>query len=243
MEWYMWVMLFSALATSLGAIPVLFIRGISHRRMDSILAYTAGIMVAASTYGLIPASLKLTNLYVLCFGVILGALLLNLLEYIIPHIDLDHQRSDVVLPQQSFMLVAAMTLHNIPEGLSVGASLASEVENLGVVVALSMGLQNAPEGFLVALFLVNQEVRKLFAIMMAVLTGLIEYVASLVGFFLVQVSLFLVPYGLAFAAGAMLFIVYKELIPETHGHGYERLATFSFLLGLLSMIGVVEWFR
>lgn len=243
MEWNMWVMLFSALATSLGAIPVLFIRGISHRRMDSILAYTAGIMVAASTYGLIPASLKLTNLYVLCFGVLIGALLLSILEYIIPHIDFDHQRSDVVLPQQSLMLVAAMTLHNIPEGLSVGASLVSEVENLGVVVALSMGLQNVPEGFLVALFLINQDVHKLFAIMMAVFTGIIEYIASLVGFFLVQVSLFLVPYGLAFAAGAMLFIVYKELIPETHGHGYERLATFSFLLGLLSMIGVVEWFR
>ncbi|REJ09272.1 ZIP family metal transporter [Halobacillus trueperi] len=243
MEWSLWVMVMSAFATSVGALPVLFIRSISHRRMDSILAYTAGIMVAASTYGLIPASLKLTNLYVLCFGVLLGALLLNVLEYIIPHIDLDHERSDVKLPQQALMFVAAMTLHNIPEGLSVGASLASEVENLGLVVALSMGLQNAPEGFLVALFLLNQGVRKSLGVAMAFLTGVIECLASVFGFFMVHTALSLVPYGLAFAAGAMLFIVYKELIPETHGHGYERLATFSFLLGLLSMIGVVEWFR
>ncbi|MFZ0476600.1 MAG: ZIP family metal transporter [Halobacillus sp.] len=237
------VIIASALVTGLGAIPVLFIRNISHRRMDAILAYTAGVMMAASTYGLIPASLKLTNLYILGLGVLAGALLLNVLEYFIPHTDMDHQRVDITLSSQSWMLIVAMTLHNIPEGLSVGASLASEIENLGVVVALSMALQNAPEGFLVAIFLVNQRVSKLIAITFAMATGVMECMAGFAGLFLVQIALFLVPYGLAFAAGAMLFIVYKELIPESHGHGYERLATFSFLLGLLSMIGLVEWFR
>lgn len=237
------IMVMSAMATGVGALPVLLIRRVSHRKMDSILAYTAGVMMAASTYGLIPASLKLTNLTILCFGVLGGALILNLLEYFLPHVDMDHKRKDPVLPHQSLMLVAAMTLHNIPEGLSVGASLASQVEHLGVVVAFSMGLQNAPEGFLVALFLLHQHVPKRTAIFMALLTGGIECVSSFIGFYVVHMSLFLVPYGLAFAAGAMLFIVYKELIPETHGHGYERLATFSFLLGLLSMIGIVEWFR
>ncbi|MCA1011983.1 ZIP family metal transporter [Halobacillus halophilus] len=237
------VMIASALATVLGAIPVLFIRNISHRRMDIILAYTAGVMMAASTYGLIPASLKLTNLYILGIGVLTGALILNMLEYFIPHTDMDHEREDIILSSQSWMLIVAMTLHNIPEGLSVGASLASEIENLGLVVALSMALQNAPEGFLVAIFLVNQRVSKAIAITFAMATGIMECLAGFAGLYLVQIALFLVPYGLAFAAGAMLFIVYKELIPESHGHGYERLATFSFLLGLLSMIGLVEWFR
>ncbi|MFC7321293.1 ZIP family metal transporter [Halobacillus campisalis] len=236
-------MILCALTTGLGALPVLLIRRISHRQMDMILAYTAGIMVAASTYGLIPASLKLTNLYVLCIGVLAGALLLNLLEQFIPHVDVQHDRLQVLLPYQSFMMVIAMTLHNIPEGLSVGASFASETEHLGAVVALSIGLQNAPEGFLVALFLINQKVNRYFALCLALLTGFIEFIASYIGYKLVNMALFLVPYGLAFAAGAMLFIVYKELIPETHGHGYERVATFSFLLGLLSMIGLVEWFR
>ncbi|QHT45518.1 ZIP family metal transporter [Bacillus sp. SB49] len=243
MDWNIGVMLISAFATAAGALPVLAIRQISHRGMDTILAYTAGVMVAASTYGLIPASLKLTNLYVLCFGVLLGALLLNALEYVLPHIDADHERHGRMLPFQGMMLVVAMTLHNIPEGLSVGASLASDVDNLGLVVALSMALQNAPEGFLVALFLMNQEVSKLRAFLFATLTGCIEFFAGVFGFFAVGAALWIVPYGLAFAAGAMLFIVYKELIPETHGHGYERLATFSFLIGLLSMIGLVEWFR
>ncbi|WP_101845727.1 ZIP family metal transporter [Halobacillus sp. Marseille-P3879] len=243
MESNVLLMLLCALATGAGAIPVLFIGTISHRRMDSILAYTAGIMVAASTYGLIPASLKLTNLYVLSIGVLAGAVLLNLLEYVVPHEDIDHKRAGAGIPSSSLMMVMAMTLHNIPEGLSVGASLGSDLEHLGLVVALSMGLQNAPEGFLVALFLVHQHVRKWTAIGLALFTGMIEFLSSLIGYSLVNVALFLVPYGLAFAAGAMLFIVYKELIPETHGHGYERWATFSFLLGLLSMIGLVEWVR
>ncbi|WP_173915251.1 ZIP family metal transporter [Halobacillus sp. Marseille-Q1614] len=243
MEIEILTMVLCALATGVGAFPVLLIRRISHRQMDMILAFTAGIMVSASTYGLIPTSLKLTNLYVLTCGVLLGALLLNVLEYFIPHEDIDHKRTGNMLPRQSLMMVIAMTLHNIPEGLSVGASLASEVENLGLVVALSMGLQNAPEGFLVALFLVNQKVNKFFAVLLATFTGMIELLSSLLGFQLIHAALFLVPYGLAFAAGAMLFIVYKELIPETHGHGYERSATFSFLIGLLSMIGLVEWFR
>lgn len=231
------------LTTGLGAIPVLFLRRISHRQMDVLLAYTAGVMVAASTYGLIPASLKLTNLFVLCCGVLAGALLLNLLEQFIPHMDFQHDRIGITLPNESLLVVTAMALHNVPEGLSVGASFASQTENLGIVVALSIGLQNAPEGFLVALFLVNQKVNRLIAVLIATFTGAIEIIASLLGFHLATLAFFLVPYGLAFAAGAMLFIVYKELIPETHGHGYERAATFAFLIGLLSMISLVEWFR
>ncbi|MBA2174234.1 ZIP family metal transporter [Halobacillus locisalis] len=232
-----------ALATGAGALPILFIRQISHRQMDVLLAYTAGIMVAASTYGLIPASLKLTNLWVLCCGVLAGALLLNIIEKVLPHVDLKHDSGKVLVPHESLMMVSAMTIHNIPEGLSVGASFGSGDDSLGLVVALSIGLQNAPEGFLVALFLFHQGVRKGVAILIATITGMIEVVASFIGYHIVGVALFLVPYGLAFAGGAMLFIVYKELIPETHGHGYERSATFAFLIGLLSMIAVVEMFR
>lgn len=243
MEAHLFGMIMCALTTGLGALPVLLLRRISHRRMDILLAYTAGVMVAASTYGLIPASLKLTNLYVLCASVIVGALLLSLLEQFVPHVDLEHEGSRIALPRESLTLVMAMALHNVPEGLSVGASFASGSDNLGTIVALSIGLQNAPEGLLVALFLVNQRVSRPVAVLIAALTGMIEMGAAFLGYRVASVAEFLVPYGLAFAAGAMLFIVYKELIPETHGHGYERSATFAFLIGLLSMIGVVEWFR
>lgn len=211
--------------------------------MDMLLAYTAGVMVAASTYGLIPASLKLSNLFVLCCGILIGALFLSLLEQFIPHVDLQHDGIMLSLPAQSMMVITAMTLHNVPEGLSMGASFSSETDNLGISVALSIGLQNIPEGFLVGLFLVNQKVNSWLSILIATLTGVIEIIASVLGFYLAAQILFLVPFGLAFAAGAMLFIVYKELIPETHGHGHERIATFTFLIGLLSMICLVEWFR
>lgn len=111
-----------------------------------------------------------------------------------------------------------------------------------VIIAFAIGLQNAPEGFLVALFLVNQKVEKGKAFIIATLTGAIEIVTSLLGFYLTSFVAGLVPYGLAFAAGAMLFIIYKELIPESHGDGNERTSTYSFISGLLFMILLIDLF-
>jgi ZIP family zinc transporter len=232
----------SILMTGMGALPVLFLKNISHRRMDVLLAYTAGIMVAAATYGLIPSALQLANFFVLSCGILLGALVLNLLEYQIPHVALNHSHTGATLNSKSLMMIIAMTLHNVPEGLSVGISYASHVEHLGTVVAISIGLQNIPEGLLIALFLTNQGVSRRSAVIIAFLTGTIEAAASYLGFQLSAFARF-VPYGLSFAAGAMLYIVYKELIPETHGHGYEREATFAFIFGLLTMIGLIVWFE
>lgn len=234
--------LFSAVSTGIGALPVLLFKKLSHRHMDILLALTAGIMVAASVYGLMPSALKLSNLFVLCCGVLLGVSSLSVLEECLPHVDIEHSKFGVILDAKSLLLVVAMSLHNLPEGLSIGISYASQVENLGHVVALSIGLQNAPEGLLIALFLTNQGVRSPAAIGIAVFTGSIEWFACLLGFRLTSSFSNLIPYGLAFAAGAMLFIVYKELIPETHGHGHEKEATFSFILGLLMMVCLLVWF-
>lgn len=123
----------------------------------------------------------------------------------------------------------------------MGVSYASETHNLGNLIAFSIGLQNAPEGFIVALFLVNQNIGRFKALGIATLTGAVEIITSLIGFYLSSWVNGLVPYGLAFAAGAMMFIVYKELIPESHGDGNQRIATFSFILGLITMIGLTEW--
>ncbi|MCI3920119.1 ZIP family metal transporter [Paenibacillus sp. TRM 82003] len=237
------MMAISALSTCVGAIPALFLRRVSHRWMDTLLAYTAGVMVAAATYGLIPESLKLSNLGVLFIGIVAGATILSLIETTIPHVDPTHDKGSVPLPAQSLMVAIAMALHNVPEGFSVGAGMATPSEDLGLMVAFAIGLQNAPEGFLVALFLINQKVDRRIAVAVAGCTGIIELMASFVGFQFASLASSFVPYGLALASGSMLFIVYKELIPETHGHGYERSATFAFLFGLLSMIGLVEVLR
>lgn len=218
----------SAMSTGLGAVPILFMRKISHRLRDILLAYAAGIMTSASVYNLIPEALGQSNLFVLAFGIMLGSLVLLVLEMKIPHVDLENpEKMPFKIETKAFMIIAAITMHNLPEGLSVGVSYASSDENLGNLIAFSIGLQNAPEGFLVAL-LVNQNIGRFKALGIATLTGAVEIITAMIGYTLSSLVAGLVPYGLAFAAGAMMFIVYKELIPESHGDGNARVATMSF---------------
>lgn len=233
----------SALSTGLGALIILFMnRAVTHRWRDVLLAFAAGIMMAASTMGLIPEALNYGGFFPLAVGVFLGVLTLTLLEKNIPHIDLQHKTKNIEFDEKSMLIIAAITLHNIPEGLSVGVSYASDSADTGSLIAFAIGLQNAPEGLLVALFLVNQKINKYKAFILATLTGAIEIVTSFFGYFLTSYVKNLVPYGLAFAAGAMLFIIYKELIPESHGDGNERISTYAFITGLLFMILLIEMF-
>ncbi|MGG1662396.1 ZIP family metal transporter [Brevibacillus sp. NRS-1366] len=232
----------SAMATGAGALPILFFKTVTHRWRDILLAFTAGIMVAASTFSLIPQAMNNAPFLIVCLGVITGTLMLTILESLIPHIDLEHTRVNISMDSQALLIISAITLHNIPEGLSVGVSYSSEQAGLGGLIAFAIGLQNAPEGFLVALFLINQQVSKFKAFLLATMTGSVEIVSAVIGYYLTGIVEGLVPYGLSFAAGAMLFIVYKELIPESHGDGHARSATFSFILGLLVMIGMVQLF-
>jgi ZIP family zinc transporter len=230
----------SALSTGIGALPILFFARMTHRWKDLLLAFTAGVMVSASMLGLIPQALGESNLFVICIGFILGVLVLSLLENFVPHIDPEHGRKRV--DDRAMLIIAALVLHNLPEGLSVGVSYASSVEELGAAVAIGIGLQNMPEGLLVALFLVHSTVGRGMSFLIATMTGAVEILAALAGYGLTHYVDGLVPYGLSFAAGAMMFIVYKELIPESHGDGNERISTFSFMLGLLAMITLLEAF-
>lgn len=233
----------SSLCTGLGAIPVLLIKNVSHKGKDTLLAYTAGIMVAASAYGLIPSALKLSNITVLVIGILIGTFVLTLLESIIPHVDLEHSRKPATNSRAIVLFLVAMSLHNLPEGLSVGISNVRNGQELGALVAIAIGLQNVPDGFLVALFLVTQNVKRSKAIFLATLTGIIEMCAGLIGILFGESFEYIVPYGLAFAAGSMLFVVYKELIPESHGDGNERAATIAFIFGFLTMVILTDWFR
>lgn len=234
----------SALSTGLGAIPILFMQQVTHRWRDILLAFTAGIMMAASTMSLIPEALQSGGIFQLTIGLFLGVATLTTLEKNIPHIDIEHAKKGIQVDRKTLLIVTALTLHNLPEGLSVGVSYASESNiDTGNLVAIAIGLQNAPEGFLVALFLVNQKINKLKALVIATLTGTVEIITSILGYTMTASITSLVPYGLSFAAGAMLFIIYKELIPESHGDGNERYATYSFILGLLFMITLLQLFE
>lgn len=234
----------SALATGIGALPILFLKKLSHKWKDIILAFTAGIMLSASTFSLIPQALNTpgSNVIILTIGILLGTIALSLLEKTVPHIDLPHIDKEIKIDSKSLLVISALTLHNIPEGMSVGFSYASESEQLGSLIALAIGLQNAPEGLLIALYLVNQNFSKFKSFLIATATGGIEIITSLLGFHLSSYVEILIPYGLSFAAGAMLFIIYKELIPESHGDGHERVSTYSFIIGLITMIFLIDIF-
>ncbi len=233
----------SSLCTSLGAIPALFLIHMTHRGKDIILAYTAGIMVAASTYGLIPSALKLSNMLVLSAGILSGTAALTILEKYVPHVKMEHTPFRSSYRDQKMLFLIAMVLHNFPEGLSVGVSCASTYSDLGLMVSFAIGLQNVPEGFLVALFLLSNAVSRTSAFFITTITGLLELLSCWVGYQFAGNVTKIVPYSLAFAAGAMLFVVYKELIPESHGDGNERSSTFSFIIGLLTMIGLTHWLK
>ncbi|MNO37810.1 Zinc transporter ZupT [compost metagenome] len=232
----------SAMATVLGAFPILFVKRLSEKWKDVLVAFTAGIMVSASTFGLMPQAIRESGILALTLGLITGVLLLDLIENNIPHIDVENKPGYTNMDSKALLVLIALFIHNIPEGLSTGFSYASEQTSLGPTVAIAIGAQNMPEGLILAVFLMNSRTSKLKALGIVTLTGLMEMVSAVVGYFTASYLQNIVGYGLAFAAGAMLFIVYKELIPESHGHGYERPSTYSFIFGLLIMVYITQIF-
>ncbi|WP_345740736.1 ZIP family metal transporter [Metabacillus endolithicus] len=191
---------------------------------------------------LIPSAIKLSDITTLVIGILIGTLVLTLIESVIPHTDLDHSKHPVGQAHVLLFMIA-MSIHNFPEELSVGISNVSSNLEIGSLVAFAIGLQNIPEGFLVALFLVTQGINRLKAIVFSAVTGLIELFAGMFGYLFGEFFQPVVPYGLAFAAGSMLFVVYKELIPESHGDGNERASTITFIFGFITMICLTEFFR
>ncbi|OAB44193.1 ZIP family metal transporter [Paenibacillus glacialis] len=232
----------SAMATVLGAVPLFFVKSLSEKWKDILIAFTAGIMVSASTFGLMPQAVNESGIIALTIGLLLGIVVLDLIEKSIPHIDVENDSGISMFDSKSLLVIIALFIHNIPEGLSTGFSFASENEILGPMVAISIGAQNMPEGLILAIFLMNSNVTKLNALLLVAVTGFIEVIAAIVGYFTASYIDSLIGYGLAFAAGAMMFIVYKELIPESHGHGYERPSTYSFIIGLLAMVYISYMF-
>lgn len=232
----------SAMATVLGAVPLFFVKNLSEKWKDILIAFTAGIMVSASTFGLMPQAVNESGIMALTIGLLLGIIVLDLIEKNIPHIDVENDSGISMFDSKSLLVIIALFIHNIPEGLSTGFSFASDNASLGPMVAISIGAQNMPEGLILAIFLMNSNLTKLNAFLLVAVTGFMEVIAAIVGYFTASYIDSLIGYGLAFAAGAMMFIVYKELIPESHGHGYERPSTYSFIIGLLAMVYISYMF-
>jgi ZIP family zinc transporter len=229
--------LVAGLATGFGALPVLFTKRVSDKLLDVMLGFAAGVMLAATSFSLLVPSIDLGGPWVAVIGLLLGALLLHLIDRFIPHFSpaLGPEGPPSRLPR-IWLFVLAITIHNFPEGLAVGVSFGSGDVAAGLVIATAIGLQNMPEGLAVALPLLREGYTRRKALGYGTLTGLVEPLGGLLGAAIVVISRPLLPWGLAFAAGAMLFVIADEMIPESHRKGYEREATFGLIAGFVIMM-------
>jgi len=231
------VSLFVGLATGVGALPVLVTKQVSDRLLDVMLGFSAGIMLAATSFSLIIPAIALNGPLVAAVGIVVGAFVLHLIDRFIPHL---HPTMGAEGPPSKlskvWLFVIAITIHNFPEGLAVGVSFGSGNVADGFVVAMAIGLQNMPEGLAVALPLLREGYSRRRSVWYGTLTGLVEPVGGVLGVGLVAIFHPILPWALAFAAGAMLFVVSDEIIPESHRKGFEREATFGLIAGFVIMM-------
>lgn len=232
--------LMAAGATALGALPVLMMRRIGTATQGALLGFGAGVMLAASIFSLLLPGFDAAiaggagthgAAFVMATGLTLGAALLLALDRALPH---THQPGSERSASAVWLFVFAIAVHNIPEGLAIG--VAAGAEGGGDAVATGISLQNVPEGLIIAIALVTAGYRRLFAVSVAAVSGLVEPAAALIGSIVAGLSAAILPWGLAAAAGAMLFVVSHEIIPESHRRGHETLATTGLIVGFVIMM-------
>lgn len=231
-------------ATMLGSVLGFFIKNLSHKWNDTILGYCAGIMLAASTLGLIVPAFNTDSCvlpwWVIALGVMLGALFLNVIDFITPHlhtitgIDREEHANNASV-NRIMLFVMAIAIHKLPEGIAAGVSMnGSGTAHLGVTIGIAF--HNIPEGVVVIAPLLMAGVSHMRTFFIALGLGLLEVIGVLIGYGLGSISSNMLPVMLGFAGGAMLYVTSDEMIPETHAHGYQKHATYALLLGFLSML-------
>lgn len=237
--------LVAGLATGLGALPILLKHQWSARAQRLMLAAAGGVMLGATVFSLLAPAMELARVQTGSAvggaaasggGLLGGALLIWVLHELSPHEHFVKGKEGPGLSLgRNWLIVLAIALHNLPEGLSVGVAYAGSAAS-GLPVMLGISLQNVPEGLAVAAALVVEGVRPGRAFLIALGTGLVEPLGGLLGAALVTLSVALLPYALAAAAGAMLFVILGEIVPETCCGGHERETTFAATLGFVAMM-------
>ena len=246
-------------ATVFGAgIGVLFKKA-SHKFSDIVLAFAAGVMLAAAVLGLIIPSVeygydmmavfdgvpdlgaKGLSLLMTVAGIFVGAICLNLVDRLVPHLHkmagVDHESHPTNQNVGKVMLfVMAIAIHNLPEGIAAGVGFGSDNTAEALLIAGGIALQNIPEGMVIIGPMLAAGIKPGKTFLIALGTGLVEVVGTLIGYFAVSVSAAILPFALAFAGGTMLYIISDEMIPETHAHGCERGATYALLVGFCVML-------
>ena len=233
----------AGLATALGAIPIFLPIKITSRTRDAMLGGAAGVMMAATSFSLVIPAIEhggggVSGALTVVVGMLAGAIFLDVMDRWAPHEHFIKGREGGPSSAMAriWLFVIAITLHNFPEGLAVGVGFGGGDIPNGLSLAIGIGLQNIPEGLAVAISLLGVGYSKRSAFSVAMASGLVEPIGGLLGIAIVQVMQPVLPYGLAFAAGAMLFVISDEIIPETHRRGNERIATYAVVIGFLIMM-------
>jgi len=231
-------------ATVIGAVIGFIFKKISHRFSDIVLAFAAGVMLAAAVLGLILPSVEYGGKYGLIItvaGIFVGAFCLNLIDRLVPHMhrmvggDLEEHSGNANL-SKVLLFVTAIAIHNLPEGIAAGVGFGSGNTAEAMLIAGGIALQNIPEGMVIIGPMLAAGITPKRTFVCALGTGLVEVVGTLLGYFAVSIASAVLPFALAFAGGTMLYVISDEMIPETHAHGSQRGATYALLVGFCVML-------
>ena len=231
-------------ATVFGSVIGFLFKKISHKFSDIVLAFAAGVMLAAAVLGLILPSVEYGGkfgLLITIAGIFTGALCLNLIDKAVPHLhklagaDLEEHQGNANL-SKVLLFVTAIAIHNLPEGIAAGVSFGSDNVNEALMIAGGIALQNIPEGMVIIGPMLAAGISPRRTFLCAMATGLVEVLGTLLGYFAVTVASAILPFALAFAGGTMLYVISDEMIPETHAHGAQRGATYALLVGFCVML-------
>lgn len=229
-------------ATIFGVLIGFLFQKVPHKYNDAILGFAGGIMLAAAVLGLIIPSMEEGNVWITVIGIVTGAVFLNLADKVTPHlhhitgIDQEAHSETQNSINKVMLFVMAIAIHNLPEGIAAGVGFGSDDIGNAITVAVGIALQNIPEGMIIVSPLIMAGISKKRVFLIAAFTGVIEIIGTMIGFTAVTVATTILPFALAFAGGTMIYVVSDEMIPETHSHGYERMATYSLILGFITML-------
>jgi len=231
-------------ATVIGSVIGFIFKKISHKFSDIVLAFAAGVMLAAAVLGLILPSVEYGGkfgLIITVAGIFAGALCLNLIDKLVPHLHRlvgaeDEAHGNNANLSKVLLFVTAIAIHNLPEGIAAGVGFGSGNTAEAMLIAGGIALQNIPEGMVIIGPMLAAGIKPGRTFVCALMTGLVEVVGTLMGYFAVSAASAILPFALAFAGGTMLYVISDEMIPETHAHGSQRGATYALLVGFCVML-------
>ena len=230
-------------ATVFGALIGFIFKKLSHKFSDIVLSFAAGVMLAAAILGLVMPSLEYGGKFgivITVAGIFAGALCLNLIDKLVPHLHKlvggDSEQHNNANLSKVLLFVTAIAIHNLPEGIAAGVGFGSGNISQALIIAGGIALQNIPEGMVIIGPMLAAGVTQKKTFICAMLTGFVEVLGTLLGYFAVSMASAILPFALAFAGGTMLYVISDEMIPETQAHGSQRSATYALLIGFCIML-------